>query len=344
MQSNLRKLIRLMIESDATLPSPQNLNPIDPQAIRRSKMDSLAAEVASKLDLADVRYLSKSKRLYGAYTFSAVDHRNENVILKIQPENELAGYVRAQQIISRLPDRVARHLPMIYKVRTLEEIGVKPPTDEFGTSENLGVIVMERLEELPGNMFDLITQPATKSMRSLESLVRDRQAFNDMIDEAMKKSERSIDSAIKNSARKVDHDEEVERLRRMLRSASYSPEVTDDSGGMMISAIDGLSSVIWEKVNLWCRNLGITKPGSIQSLTQMLMSSMSTLLGRRAVPKEPTRDVAGPLGRTKGIRELVKALDDLKSMNIKPSDVHGNNIMIRPETGELVLADLGHFT
>jgi hypothetical protein len=344
MQRSLRKLIRLIIESDETLPSPQNLAPVDPHAARRSKMDSLATDVARKLDLADVRYLSKSKRLYGAYTFSAVDDRNENVILKIQPENELAGYLRAQQIISRLPNRVARHLPMIYKVRTLGELNIRPPTDEFGTPENLGVIVMERLEELPGNMFDLITQPATKSMRSLESLVRDRQAFNDMIDEAMKKSERSIDSAIKNSTRKVDRDEEVERLRTMLRSASYSSEVTDDSEGAMISAIDGLSSVVWEKVNLWCRNLGVTKPGSIQSLTQMLMSSMSTLLGRRAVPKEPTRDVAGPLGRTKGIRELVKALDDLKSMNIKPSDVHGNNIMIRPETGELVLADLGHFT
>jgi len=31
-------------------------------------------------------------------------------------------------------------------------------------------------------------------------------------------------------------------------------------------------------------------------------------------------------------------------MNINPDDLHGNNIMMRPETGELVLADLGHFT
>ena len=99
-----------------------------------------------------------------------------------------------------------------------------------------------------------------------------------------------------------------------------------------------------EKIELWYRGLGVTRPGTIQSLSQMIMSSILTFLGRRAVPKEPTKDVAGPLGRIKGIRDLVRALDDLKSMNINPSDVHGNNIMIRPETGELVLADLGHFT
>jgi hypothetical protein len=112
----------------------------------------------------------------------------------------------------------------------------------------------------------------------------------------------------------------------------------------MLSTVEGLRSAIGKKVELWCHALGITRPGSIQSLTQMIMSSMITLLGRRAVPKEPTRDVPGPLSRIGGVKELVRALDDLKALNVKPSDVHGNNIMLRPETGELVLADLGHFT
>ncbi len=282
--------------------------------------------------------------MYGAYTFSAVDERNENVILKIQPLNELEGYRRAQQVIVRLPDRVARHMPSIYKIRTLNDLGVSPPLDDFGTPEDLGVIVMERLEELPGNMFDLITQPATKSIHSLGSLVSDREAFAAVIDEAMKRSKRSIDAAIASAPRRSDPDEEFERLKKMLISAAYDPEVTDQGSGIMLSAIDGLRSAVGKKVELWCRPLGISRPGSIQSLSQMIMSSITSLLGRRAVPKEPTKEAPGPLGRIKGVRELVGALEDLKSMNVKPSDVHGNNIMLRPETGELVLADLGHFT
>lgn len=344
MQNSLRKLIRLMLESDVTAPLPASFIPSDPFAQRRTKIESVAKDVAKEMGLADVRYLSRSKRLYGAYTFSAVDERNENVILKIQPLNEIEGYKRAQQAIARLPDRVARHMPVIYKIRTLEDLGVPPPSDDFGNPEDLGIIVMERLEELPGNMFDLITQPATRSIHSLGSLVSDREAFSAVIDEAMSRSKRAIDAAIASAPRKSDPVEEFSRLKKMLVSASYDPEVTDQGSGIMLSAIDGLRSAIGKKVELWCRALGITRPGSIQSLNQMIMSSITSLLGRRAVPKEPTKEAPGPLGRIKGVRELVSALEDLKSMNIKPSDVHGNNIMLRPETGELVLADLGHFT
>ena len=333
-----------MLESDATAPMPKSHVPYDPFSKRQSKMEGVAKDVAEELGLADVRYLSRSKRLYGAYTFSAVDERNENVILKIQPINELEGYKRAQQMIVRLPDRVARHMPLIYKIRTLNELGVAPPYDDFGNPEELGAIVMERLEELPGNMFDLITQPATKSIHSLGSLVSDREAFSAVVDEAMKKSKRAIDAAISSAPRGSNPTEEFERLKKMLISSAYDPEITDQSGGIMLSAIDGLRSAVGKKVDLWCRALGITRPGSIQSLNQMIMSSITSLLGRRAVPKEPTKETPGPLGRIKGVRELVNALEDLKSMNINPSDVHGNNIMLRPETGELVLADLGHFT
>ncbi len=369
MSLELRKLIRLMIEADVTNPLPPATNASrvirrkagelnqrqttavpdpslteDPKETRKKKMDQTIREVAKSLRLADVRYLSRSARLYGAYTYSAVDERNENVVVKLQPIVEIEGYRKAQQVISRLPDRVARHLPIIYKVRTLDDLGISGPVDDFGYPEALGVIVMERLEELPGNMFDMITQPPTKSMQSLKSLLKDRAAFNDMIDEAIKKSERAIDAAISESPKRVDRDEEVERLRVMLRSASYSDEITDESGGMMLSATDGLSALIWEKTTLWCRGLGVTRSGRIDTVARTIIGSMSSLLGRRAVPREPSRDVAGPLGRLRGVRELVKAIEELKNMNIKPADVHGNNIMIRPETGELVLADLGHFT
>lgn len=344
MQSSLRKLICLMLESDGTAPAAPEPDPYNPIADRKKKIDRVAEEVANEIGLADVRYLARSKRLYGAYTYSAVDERNENVILKIQPKNELAGYVRSQQIISRLPARVARHMPVIYKIRTLKELGIRPPRDDFGNPEDLGVVVMERLEELPGNMYDLITKPATRSMHSLESLVRDRDAFAAVIDEAMNRSKRAIDSAITSAARGSDPDEEFDRLRKMLISSSYDPEISNQSGDIMVSTIDGLRSAILKKVELWCRGLGITRPGSIQSLAQTIMSAITTMLGRRAVPREPMRDAPGPLARIKGVRELVSALDDLKSMKISPSDVHGNNIMLRPETGELVLADLGHFT
>jgi hypothetical protein len=345
MRSNLRKLVRLMIESEATVPITNPPPPYDPFADRKRKMEILKDDLAEALNLADVRYLSRSKRMYGAYTFSAVDERNENVVLKVQPLSELEGYRRAQQTIVRLPDRVARHLPMIYKIRTLDELGVRPPADDFGNPEELGVIVMERLEEIPGNMFDLITQPPVKSMHSLESLVRDREAFTAVIDDVVGKTRRAITLAVAGSPRGGNADEEVERLRRMLVSAAYDPEITAPSGGIVISTIDGLRSAIEKKVQLWFRGLGEpARRGKAQSLTMTIMSSISSSLGRRAIPREPMKQSPGPLSRIRGVKELMTAIEDLKSMNINPDDLHGNNIMMRPETGELVLADLGHFT
>lgn len=333
-----------MIESDATPALTRRPPPSDPFADRKRKMEALKEELARALNLADVRYLSRSKRVYGAYTFSAVDERNENVVLKVQPQNELEGYRRAQQTITRLPDRVARHLPVIYKIRTLDELGVRPPIDDFGKPEELGVIVMERLDEIPGNMFDLITQPPIKSMHSLESLVHDREAFGAVIDDAIGKTRRAITSAITGSPRGGDVDNETERLRQMLMSAAYDPEITAPSSGIVVSTIDGIRSAIDRKIQLWFRGLGESSRGKIQSLSMTIMSSITSSLGRRAIPREPTKQSPGPLSRIKGVRELMAAIEDLKSMNINPDDLHGNNIMMRPETCELVLADLGHFT
>jgi hypothetical protein len=290
------------------------------------------------MGLSDIRYLARSKRPLGAYTFSAVDRRDENVILKVQPREELMGYVRAQALSSRLPERIARHMPVIYSVRTLAELGVDPPRDETGTTEDLGIVVMERLDELPGNMFDLITQPASKSSHSLESLMHDHSAFSALVDEAIAKSRRAIESAVAGAPRKSDAAVEMKRLRNMLVSVSYAPP-----GDVGTVTVDDLNRVVTDKVTLWFKGLGVTRPGVVQSLAKMLMSTVSSQLGRRAVPKEPTRDVAGPLGRIRGVSDLVRAIEELKAMDMSPSDVHGNNIMVRPDSGELVISDLGHF-
>jgi hypothetical protein len=344
MSTKLRKLIRLMIESEATPVVTNRPSASDPFSERRRKIETVKDDLARVLNLADVRYLSRSKRVLGAYTFSAVDERNENVVLKIQPADELEGYRRAQQLVARLPDRVARHLPVIYKVRTFDELGVQPPMNDFGNPEDLGVIVMERLEEIPGNMFDLITQQPSTSVQALESLVHDREIFTAVIDNAISKSLKAIKQAVSKSARGGDGDEEVERLRKMLISAAYDPEVINPTGAIVISALDGLRSVVEKKVQLWFRGLGETARGKIQSLSMTIMNPITNALSRRAIPQEPMKQSPGPLSRVRGVKELMTAIEDLKSMNISPDDVHGNNIMMRPETGELVISDLGHFT
>lgn len=336
MRDELTKLVRLMLEADEK-EDPEVLRM--KRAERKQTMEKFASMLAGRLNLTNVRYLARSKRLEGAYTFSAIDENNENVVLKLQPYNELEGYRKLKKLTERLPDEVSRHLPVIHHILVPSSVGIS--MNDVGLSQPFGIIVMEQLEELPGNLFDLITEPPIKSARSLNALIKDRETFAEIVNVAVDRARKSINSAISKSTRKVNPDEEFERLRKMLISASYDPEISQEEDDLVIY---GLRKAFSKKVELWYKGLGVTHTGHVYSLVQMIINEILMPLGRRAIPKEPGHERPGALSKIKGVRELMKAIEFLKSVKVNLSDVHGNNIMLRPGTGEMVLADLGHFS
>ena len=46
---------------------------------------------------------------------------------------------------------------------------------------------------------------------------------------------------------------------------------------------------------------------------------------------------------TGALNDFKKAIKYMMNHGIFVSDLHANNLMIRPMTGEIVIADLGHF-
>lgn len=331
----LRETIRsILYEIEATGAQPQ-FNLIDRFEERKEKIDKIAKDVASVLNLVDIRFLARSPRLQGAYTYSAVDSKYRNVILKIQSTDEIGGYSNVQQIRSEVSPATRNHLPIIFIVKTLKSLGIDD-------NDSLCAIVMERLEELPGNMFELISASPVRSKISFNALIRDRKAFTMIIDNIIELTRKSIIDVLKVVQRKIDIDVEISRLRNMLISASLSIVEPSDSKASS-SIIQALMSQINNKIDLWCTGLGIRDSLEKDILKSEYEKLLKFKLSSRAVPKEPLIQNPGALGNISGIKELISAIDELKSMNIKPQDLHGNNIMLRPETGELVIADLGHF-
>lgn len=341
MRDGIRQLVRLMLEAEVTARRQGDFHPIDPRIARKEKMEELVKDIARALDMTQVRYLARSTRLLGAYTFTAIDENYNNVVVKIQPANELDGYKQAQTEISRLPPQVARHLPRIYKVRSLKDIGVRPLIDELGRQEELGVIVMERLEELPGDMPELITQPASKSQRSLEVLLREPEAFGRMIDDVISQSTRVIRTAISRSADPTDENGKISKLRSTLLGIINNPDALISNDTLTPTA--ELGRVTHDRTMGWTRQVGIDDRGAASTIAGTISSYMLGKLSRRAIPKEPRTGRPGALAGLRGVKDLMAAIDGLKLLGIMPDDVHGSNIMIRPETGELVLSDLGHF-
>jgi hypothetical protein len=333
----------LEMEKTPVMTPIKRLNPFD---VRKEKMAMIAQLVGKQLGMADIRFLSKSTRLFGAYTYAAVDKNNENVVIKIQPANELDGYRRARQIISRLPSDIAIHLPTIYKVAMLEDILHTIPDEIENDVPDLGVIVMERLEELPGNMFDMITSAPKSSDQSLQSFLNDREAFTAIVNDVIAKKMGLITSVInRHSVRKdIDIDSAIERLRMQIGRSAFTTERKKDQEQSSPSLFDTFIKQVMTEIDLWCLGMGISDKSARNNIARQLSDTITSALGKRAVPREPKSEKAGPLSRAKGIKELITAINKLIDMDIEPSDLHGNNIMIRPESGELVLADLGHFS
>jgi len=360
MQNDLRKLVKLMLESEQLTPGTIARQQREEIEAREISMRKLSRELADKLDLLDVRYLSRSKRPKGAYTFSAVDDKGENVVLKIQPSSELGGYIRMQRLLPKLPDEVRRHVPVIMKVRTLSELGIKIPDDDVTSSEVLGVIVMERLENLPGNMFDLITEPPLQSAKSLSALISDRETLKMIIEKTIKSSSHILSRFFSDygSLHRKLMNNLVERLMLLNTRARQIVNPEGDRQEEFYKLREALVEIVnqwYDNVEEWVRD-NRDEPGlnqkqandilgrPLRSMTvAAIRDNFTGQLGKRAVPINPSESLPGSLAGLAGIKEFQNAVESLRKMGIHVDDVHGNNIMVRPETGELVLSDLGHF-
>lgn len=335
----LRETIRsILYEIEATGVQSQDAEyKINMYDERKKAMSNIAIVVSKALNLIDVRFLARSKRLYGAYTYAVVDNNYRNVILKIQSIDEMEGYKNIQKIRNESSEVIKNHLPIIFSVNTLRSLGIHIP------DESLCAIVMERLEELPGNLYDLISSSPGRSKISLNALLNDRDAFTSLIDKIMSKLNQSIINIIKSSPLQVDANIQTSVLRRTLISISRSLDALADDNKDKLNITSSLLQLVNDKIDLWCSGLNVTD-SALQSILKIDFSNFLKFeLSSRAVPREPMSQNPGTLGVIKGIKPLIAAIEELKHKNIVPQDLHGNNIMIRPDTGELVISDLGHF-
>jgi len=354
MQQTFKKLTHLLTEAEQTLKIARRLltPPIDNVqatteeifAERREKMEALAFAAARELGLSNLKFISKSKRFAGAHAFLAINEKHENVVLKIQSVDEIAGYKKVQQMASVLPPDVANHLPTIHHVKPLQALLRGHKGAHFDKLEDFCAVVMERLEELPGNLFDLITKSPRRSEQSLNALLNDRKAFMKVVDNAVNQKIPMIASILGRYSihKNVNINDAIEQLKLQIGRAMYSSasrQISNDS----TLVINGLVKQTQEEIDLWCLGLGISDKASQMNISKQISDAISSSLSRRAIPIEPKRERAGPLGHIKGIDKLLSAVKKLELLGIMPSDLHGNNIMLRPDSGELVLADLGYF-
>lgn len=310
----IRQIISLMLEAEAA----------DQRKIRSDEIRQLADLVSRRLGFDNLRFLAKSNRPNGAHAYSVTDENGQNFVLKIQPVEELSGYEKAKRAYDQLPSDISRHLPVIKIVMTLDDLGIRH-------DEGLGIVVMEELERVPGRIYDMLKDQPSKSADVLSVLLSDRERFNSFID-------RVIDRQDKNLLTKISDDDIRDLKLRMQKISKIQNLENEFSPGIAIMQAAG------EAVSDWGVEKNIDNRRILPMLTNGIKNAINSEISKRPIRVNPVKDkISGIMVDQPGIRELDSAIRAMITMGLKPNDLHQDNIMIRPETGELVISDLGHF-
>ena len=306
----------------------------------------------------EVQYLAKSKRDYGAFAYKGISPNYMNVIIKIAPEHELQGYHKIEEMKQTMPESVAKHLPHIYKLTNMKKLGVEWPKEQPNEPErNLGVIVMEILETLPGPIFDLIKSPPAADDFVLETFLNEVILFNDFIEKYLisSQTQQSVESFLNDSKPNYDAGD-VEAVKTalkerlmLLRNFKYPRFVPS-----IVSRVDfkkptqrikllnpQIKKLVHQALLRFAPDLE-----QISDVVTALADDFSDELvnNTRAIPTEPSQGGKfGVMSDSKLLADFKRAIKYMVQHGIFVSDLHANNLMVRPETMDIVIADLGHF-
>ena len=318
-------------------------------------------------------FLGSSRRAVasgsGAYAFSASSNKGEPAVIKIVLEGELQPYKEMIQKYNSIDEKHRFILPKVYLAKTFGELGYSPP--EKLTTSRFAVVVMEELEKMPQEMIDIYFSRTPKGEEiidgeNLRYFINDKESLRSLISEIfnIEIKFRIIDevSLDKISFKENIDDEEKKYILNMLfnniklyfediftkklSSSNYdysnnSFDLEQDVKYSMKNALDNSFQDFSQKISISSNeiqnNINYSIGEFALAFTKKLISDRTVIT---AIPM-PERKLLS--NRFKSITKVKEAIDSLSLYGIYASDLHMENIMIRPSTGDLVISDIGHF-
>lgn len=313
--------------------SEEPLGEIEPRDIAGtdSWMKWVAHDLSEILGLHAPAFLGSSVRDKfgrGAYAFSASNDAGESVVLKII----LTGDVRAyQKIINLFGDDPPSIVPRIYKAGYFNDIGYEPPVK---LANDFGYVVMEELEPMPANMAKFLQEPGSgpESFRFLkESPNEMRRIINLSVERIRITLTNHLSAPL---LLEGDIDSKVNNYLSL-----YKETLWNRSGNWMgLDNMERFSDIIYHDFFLELSDILKDKIDDtiIKDMSNRVAAGFLNFVN--SPPVEPSYSLDTPLGNN-----FRSAIKDLEEFGINPMDLHADNIMLRPGTGEIVISDLGQF-
>ncbi len=347
---------------------------IDDEIIdEKSWMLYVARDLSEILELHSPAFIGRSK----AYAWSASNNEGHPVIMKIIPRVEIDIYKKIMNIKKTHNISI---LPEIYDVKDFKEIPYNPPHINTGydgsqseyssdydsdydsdyhsdydsdndnniSSEMTGVVIMEELVKAPEDVVDYILHgilPGDNGayynnlryyFSNNQSLLMIASDISEKIYNYMKNiSNNSYESLnielnnlksethnfLYNELKKIKH-----RYEKNLESDHYIDNVFEKFYNFFINDFLKKSNIL-NKI--------------LESELDKVKKEIKKIFEKTLYDESPSKTPSVFKDRDPtGFAEGMKKIDEL---NIIPYDLNDDNIMMRPESGEIVISDVGHF-
>lgn len=302
----------------------------------------VADDLSEILNLHAPAFIGASSRaIYerGAYAFSASNDAGESVVMKILPENELNPYI---WITEKKEFSKLKIMPKVYFAASFQKLNYKPP---FELSNKFGVVVMEELIEAPKDLLNLLTEDSFDP-NNLRLLLNDKKTILNIINICVNnfinifKFELNLYKDIKADRKKeiinnasVTIFDEIRKLFYSLDKYVFPDERHDIYLYIRKSLSDIISKYIknikeFDEIDFYSMN------NIIDSVVNCIDTNLSSTANNSLVQYK---------SNIPGAKEFYESLKELENYGVYSNDLHSGNIMIRPSTGEIVIADIGHF-
>jgi hypothetical protein len=247
-----------------------------------------------------------------------VSYQGKHAVAKItDSEKDVNAIQKLSDMRSNFEAKLSRHLPVVYEIIH----------DETG----MYIIIVERLVPLEPHIRNLLFSQEKRMMSQVIPILKDRDYISNIIKSSLKKYALVLkpqtiskvidivaDNIIKTNFKINNVDKELKTLFDMLLHTVFDI-VQQDKTPKAIQLVNGMVLAIKKNI------LKLTEE---QHIFPIGVDKSEELELSRKFP---------------GAESLIELLEKLKKIGINWYDLHGENLMQRPKTGDIVISDPGLF-
>lgn len=259
---------------------------------------------------------------------------NGEVAVKITKENpfnsESSVWKAIQNATKDMPTNLTKHMPKIHKVIKDSVEMPNPLREDSSIIENISIIIMEKLEPLSSvpNLKDL-----------LFNLSSDSKSISDLL-----KNEEILFALLKNLTKNfMDLNPQIvsEFFKLVLNFKPNPKQRKQDEAKRFKNHL--LNSLLSIKQKYESNATILDKLEKIGFYLDRSENTILKYIRLGTFPRNADHNINPAFYHLPETKSLLTFLNALKEKGIAWKDLHKNNLMIRPSTGDLVIVDVGMY-